>query len=221
MSHHINQRHLAPHDRISRAPQGRAEVLRVGDWSFTMDAHAARNHRIVNIRIFKRCADSGIGDAPLMAVGHPLDMHDLLMIGTVVVHDAEQRNAMMCGGPQRARSVHEITVILYADAKPAILPVRKRGAEFSQLEVRLLTGRTHQIRVHLAHAGHPVLGDDKYGDFELNRRVGRGEFRVRLTRMFLHAGRVRLQHPVSGEPIAFASPLAPECEAFLQALRDA
>src|SRR6267143_3364416 len=61
--------------------------------------------------------------------------------------------------------------------------VRKRGSEFSVLEVRLLTGRTHQIRVHLAHAGHPVLGDDKYGDFPLNHAVAK----LGVRRLFLHA----------------------------------
>jgi 23S rRNA pseudouridine955/2504/2580 synthase len=106
-------------------------------------------------------------------------------------------------------------------ASHTVFELRERFERFTLLDAELRTGRTHQIRVHLAHLGFPIVGDDKYGDFELNRRVGRGEFRVRLTRMFLHAGRVRLQHPVSGEPIAFASPLAPECEAFLQALRDA
>src|SRR6266850_4728445 len=128
LSHDINQRHLASHDGISRSPQGRAEVLRIGDWSFTMDAHTARNHRVVNIRIFKRRADSGVGYASLMAVGHPLDVHDLLMVSTIVVHDAEQRYVMMSGGPQRARSIHEITVVLDADAEPPIFPVGKRCA---------------------------------------------------------------------------------------------
>ena len=60
-----------------------------------------------------------------------------------------------------------------------------RGPEASLLEAELLTGRTHQIRVHLAHLGHPVLGDDKYGDFELNKALRKQG----LKRMFLHAAR--------------------------------
>jgi 23S rRNA pseudouridine955/2504/2580 synthase len=55
-------------------------------------------------------------------------------------------------------------------------------------QLRLMTGRTHQIRVHLAHAGHPVLGDDKYGDFELNRALARQG----VKRLFLHAQRLAL-----------------------------
>src|SRR4029450_3434371 len=69
-----------------------------------------------------------------------------------------------------------------------------RGAEFSLLEAQLLTGRTHQIRVHLAHLRHPILGDDKYGDFDLNRRVRK----LGLKRMFLHAASLALAHPISG-----------------------
>ncbi len=76
------------------------------------------------------------------------------------------------------------------------------GEAFSFLEIRLLTGRTHQIRVHLAHAGHPVLGDDKYGDFEANRRLaGEG-----VKRLMLHAHRLAFRHPVTGEPLSFESP---------------
>src|SRR5574342_662191 len=55
--------------------------------------------------------------------------------------------------------------------------------EFSLLEAELRTGRTHQIRVHLAHLGYPIAGDDKYGDFELNKTLARQG----LKRMFLHA----------------------------------
>jgi 23S rRNA pseudouridine955/2504/2580 synthase len=106
-------------------------------------------------------------------------------------------------------------------ASHTVFELRERFERFALLDAELRTGRTHQIRVHLTHLGFPIVGDDKYGDFELNRRVGRGEFGARLTRMFLHAGRVRLQHPVSGEPIAFTAPLSPECESFLQALRRA
>jgi 23S rRNA pseudouridine955/2504/2580 synthase len=85
-----------------------------------------------------------------------------------------------------------------------------RGAEFSLLEAELLTGRTHQIRVHLAHLKHPVLGDDKYGDFELNKRLRREG----LKRMFLHAASLTFAHPLTGETLALASPLPAELEKF-------
>jgi 23S rRNA pseudouridine955/2504/2580 synthase len=88
--------------------------------------------------------------------------------------------------------------------------VRSRGGDFSVLEVRLLTGRTHQIRVHLAHAGHPVLGDDKYGDFALNRELGRQG----VKRLFLHAGRLAFAHPVSGERLRLEAPLPADMAAF-------
>jgi 23S rRNA pseudouridine955/2504/2580 synthase len=88
--------------------------------------------------------------------------------------------------------------------------VRKRGSEFSQLEVRLLTGRTHQIRVHLAHAGHPVLGDDKYGDFALNRELAKRGAK----RLMLHAGRLGFTHPLTGERLRLQAPLPSEMAAF-------
>jgi 23S rRNA pseudouridine955/2504/2580 synthase len=87
---------------------------------------------------------------------------------------------------------------------------RSRGAEASLLEARLVTGRTHQIRVHLAHLRHPVLGDDKYGDFELNKRLRREG----LHRMFLHAARLAFTHPQTGAPVVVESPLPADLEAF-------
>jgi 23S rRNA pseudouridine955/2504/2580 synthase len=93
------------------------------------------------------------------------------------------------------------------------------GFEFSLLEAELHTGRTHQIRVHLAHLGFPIVGDDKYGDFDLNKRIARGEFGVPLRRMFLHAHSVALVHPVTGEPLRIEAPLARECDDFLRAQR--
>src|SRR5437763_13022652 len=90
--------------------------------------------------------------------------------------------------------------------------VRKRGAELSLLEVRLLTGRTHQIRVHLAHAGHPVLGDDKYGDFALNRALAREG----VKRLFLHAGRLRLKHPLTGDGMALEAQVPDDMSAFVR-----
>jgi len=94
----------------------------------------------------------------------------------------------------------ERRVSVQEDGKAALTRVRvvKRG-ELSLLEVRLLTGRTHQIRVHLAHAGHPVVGDDKYGDFALNKKVKK--------RLLLHAARLSFRHPLSGERLKLQSPL--------------
>ena len=87
----------------------------------------------------------------------------------------------------------------------AVTKVRlvEKSRDFSLVRLRLLTGRTHQIRVHLAHAGHPVLGDDKYGDFELNRAVARQG----VKRLFLHAQRLAFKHPIDGKAMKFESPL--------------
>ncbi|MGZ8993319.1 MAG: RluA family pseudouridine synthase [Burkholderiaceae bacterium] len=98
----------------------------------------------------------------------------------------------------------------------------KRYGRFSLLEADLKTGRTHQIRVHLSHLGFPIVGDDKYGDFELNKHVARGTLMAnvpRLARMFLHAGAVDFKHPVTSRPMALEAPLPSECNEFLQALR--
>jgi 23S rRNA pseudouridine955/2504/2580 synthase len=99
-----------------------------------------------------------------------------------------------------------------------VFSLRQRAGAYSLLEAELRTGRTHQIRVHLAHLGFPIVGDDKYGDFELNKRLEQGEGGKRLRRMFLHALQTRFQHPVSSEPIDLRSPLPKECEDFLREL---
>jgi 23S rRNA pseudouridine955/2504/2580 synthase len=91
----------------------------------------------------------------------------------------------------------------------------ERSPEFSLLEAELLTGRTHQIRVHLAHLDHPVLGDDKYGDFELNRRLRKEG----LKRMFLHAAKLSFEHPASGARVELASALPAELEKFRARMR--
>lgn len=84
------------------------------------------------------------------------------------------------------------------------------------LDVTIKTGRTHQIRVHLAHEGHPIVGDAKYGDFAVNREYARGA--RRFERMFLHARRLAFDHPASGERIELEAPLPPECTALLDTL---
>jgi 23S rRNA pseudouridine955/2504/2580 synthase len=90
-------------------------------------------------------------------------------------------------------------------------PVRQAQG-YTLLEAELLTGRTHQIRVHLAHLGFPIAGDDKYGDFTLNKALQKQG----LKRMFLHAERVEFEHPVSGERTQIAAPLAEDLDRFLR-----
>ena len=97
----------------------------------------------------------------------------------------------------------------------------ERFGRFTLLEAELHTGRTHQIRVHLAHLGFPILGDDKYGDFDLNKRMARGELGARFDRMFLHAARIAFTHPVSGEPLAIEAPLPAACDDLIRTLRAA
>ncbi len=78
-----------------------------------------------------------------------------------------------------------------------------REPPLALLEAELGTGRTHQIRVHLAHLGFPLAGDDKYGDFAWNKALAKEG----LKRMFLHAHRLAFVHPVTGERVAFEAPL--------------
>ncbi|HEX4511200.1 MAG TPA: RluA family pseudouridine synthase [Burkholderiaceae bacterium] len=93
-------------------------------------------------------------------------------------------------------------------------------AEATLLDVTIRTGRTHQIRVHLAHEGHVIVGDDKYGDFALNRRYARGEAvaGVRFERMFLHARRLAFDHPATGARIELEAALPAECVRLVEAL---
>jgi 23S rRNA pseudouridine955/2504/2580 synthase len=101
---------------------------------------------------------------------------------------------------------------------------RVGARHFGLLEAELRTGRTHQIRVHLAHLGYPIVGDDKYGDFALNKEFARGAvapLRTRFDRMFLHAFATRFDHPVSGAVIALEAPLPVDCQTLLKDLEHA
>ena len=84
------------------------------------------------------------------------------------------------------------------------------GQKVSLIEAKPLTGRTHQIRVHLASNGHSILGDDKYGDFTLNKRLAKGGAKAILPRMFLHAWQLRIADLQTGQAQTFSSPLPPE-----------
>ncbi len=105
----------------------------------------------------------------------------------------------------------------HADGRRSITLIRSAQAHgaFTLLDVALKTGRTHQIRVHLAHAGHPIVGDPKYGDFVLNKAVARDK---RFARMFLHARELAFDHPASGARITVQAPLPSDCATLLQQL---
>ena len=118
------------------------------------------------------------------------------------------------GDPQADQAKRSISLVKVMEALPGRT---SDDAGYSLLDVTIKTGRTHQIRVHLAHKGHPIVGDPKYGDFEANRALARGA--LRFDRMFLHARQLRVTHPATGETLTLNAPLPPECETLLAALR--
>ena len=101
-----------------------------------------------------------------------------------------------------------------------LVKVRQSFAGFTLLEVTIKTGRTHQIRVHLASEAHPIAGDDKYGDFELNKALQKPSKSqtTALKRMFLHAWRLQLTHPATAERVELQNELPAELQSFVDSL---
>ncbi len=135
------------------------------------------------------------------------------------VLDAPLQKYLLPDGERRVRVVAKD----HPDAMRAVTLVKVQSvlaaggaaaAPFSLLEVTIKTGRTHQIRVHLASAGHPIAGDDKYGDFERNKALQKDAGGPALKRMFLHAWRLKFNHPSSGKRIELLAALPPELESF-------
>jgi len=93
----------------------------------------------------------------------------------------------------------------------SLVKVAERWDTCTLLEVTIKTGRTHQIRVHLASQGHPIAGDDKYGDFEWNKALQKQG----LKRMFLHAWRLQFTHPATGKRVELMSNLPPELQLYV------
>jgi len=132
------------------------------------------------------------------------------------VIDAPLARYLLAPTPGQAEGERRVKVVPkdHPDAMRALTLVRVLArltlpgdaAPMTLLAVTIKTGRTHQIRVHLASSGHPIAGDDKYGDAERRRALAR----LGLKRMFLHAWRLSFDHPASGEPLALQAPLPPE-----------
>ncbi len=109
-----------------------------------------------------------------------------------------------------------------------IYRVRERYEGFTLLELELLTGRTHQIRIHLSEIGHPIVGDDYYGGRRLAREAvvprgvedgGHRRDEPLVSRQALHAARLEFDHPISGERRAFLAPLWEDLSSFVELLR--
>jgi 23S rRNA pseudouridine1911/1915/1917 synthase len=128
--------------------------------------------------------------------------------GTIISNisrDRVRRTRMTARRAGGREAITHYTVQRRIDANPG---------KFSLLEVQIDTGRTHQIRVHMASLGHPVVGDTLYG---APREVRVGEAGVlSLPRNFLHAAALRFQHPRTGSPLSFSRPLPAELDEFLQ-----
>jgi 23S rRNA pseudouridine955/2504/2580 synthase len=113
--------------------------------------------------------------------------------------------------PDAMRSVTLVKVKAQIAANP-LAP----STPFSLLEVTIKTGRTHQIRVHLAGEGHPIAGDDKYGDFELNKALQKSSANsASLKRMFLHAWSLKFNHPKTRKAVQLQASLPEELQQFL------
>ncbi|MGB6105947.1 MAG: RluA family pseudouridine synthase [Pusillimonas sp.] len=106
-----------------------------------------------------------------------------------------------------ASGERRVKVDAQGKAAHTIVTLQKRYGRYSLLGAELRTGRTHQIRVHLASSGYPIVGDDKYGADDVRAHFARLGF----NRMFLHACRLEIPHPLTGEPLALTAGLPPAC----------
>lgn len=107
-----------------------------------------------------------------------------------------------------------VSVDAQGKASHTVFRLLARWPDVSLLEAQLKTGRTHQIRVHLAHLGFPILGDEKYGDFALNKVLKRDG----LKRMALHAWRMAFRHPLTAAPLECIAPLPDGFRSYIAAL---
>jgi len=101
-----------------------------------------------------------------------------------------------------------------AQVSETVFYLKQAFEGFSLLEAKLITGRTHQLRVQLSHLGFPIVGDDKYGDFDLNKKLQKKG----IKRMFLHSSETKLHHPLSHERLRLFAPLPTALARFIETL---
>lgn len=117
------------------------------------------------------------------------------------------------GSAEDGQSAHTIFRVLdtFSGERPHSVGV----STLSLVEATLKTGRTHQIRVHMQASGCPIAGDERYGDYQANRRLQK----LGLKRMFLHAYSLELDHPLTGEKLVLQAALPDDLQQFLDGLR--
>ncbi len=160
---------------------------------------AKRRSALVNLQAQFKARETGKTYLALVKGAWPAKLKVIdLPLHKYLVHggeeDGERRVKVVAkDDPDGMRSITLVKV-----AKLHTLP---NGEQASLLEVTIKTGRTHQIRVHLAHHGHPILGDDKYGDFELNKAL----VKAGMKRMYLHAWKLSFHHPSTQQEVSLLS----------------
>jgi 23S rRNA pseudouridine955/2504/2580 synthase len=147
-----------------------------------------------------------------MRDGRIRKVYRLLVLGRMPLGrrkvDAPLEKFVLPGGDRRVKVAAE------GQSASTVFTALHHPGRFTLVEAELLTGRTHQIRVHTAYLGHPIAGDDKYGDFAANKELAR----LGLKRMFLHAAKLVLDHPVTGARLSLEAPLPPDLTRFLDRL---
>ena len=103
----------------------------------------------------------------------------------------------------------QMAVLRSGKEATTVIDPLKRGKHFSLISVRLLTGRTHQIRVHLKHNQTPILGDSTYGIAKINKKYG-------VKRQLLHAYRIRLSHPIKDQNLSLTAPLPHDMKGIMR-----
>ena len=172
---------------------------------------AKKRSALTNLQDQFRARDTGKTYAALVAGRWPVKLKviDVALHKTLDARGERHVLAVPADHPDGRRSISLVSIV-------------QAFQDWTLLDVTIKTGRTHQIRVHLANAGHAIVGDPKYGDFALNKQLARGEGLAghRFERMFLHARRLAFDHPASGARIELAAPLPAECATLIARLSD-
>ena len=138
-------------------------------------------------------------------------LHKYLLAGKDGV-EGERRVKVVAKDDPNGMPSLSLVKVRAVTGKAAVPGADPRG--YSLLEVTIKTGRTHQIRVHLASEGMPIVGDDKYGDFDHNKALARGDGAEPFKRMFLHAWRFQCKHPATGKKVELTAALPDELKVF-------